>query len=156
MPTRIRFLLASILLGTLAGCVRPPVTPGLVCVPSSQPPPYAAAGSWYCQEVSVSVREPGPQVVQHRAGQFAALIVSAVGRCPERAGQFAPSVTVKNIGPVPAGAFNVAVDVGVFDSSGGAAMSTAAIVRVPGLAANADNTVTLDRIEGLVPHVRDW
>ena len=40
MPTRIRFLLASILLGTLAGCVRPPVTPGLVCVPSSQPPPY--------------------------------------------------------------------------------------------------------------------
>ena len=85
----------------------------------------------------MSVREPGPQIVQHRTGQFADLIVSAVGRCPERAGQFAPSVTVKNIGPVPAGAFNVAVDVGVFDSSGGAAVSTAAIVRVPGLAAGA-------------------
>src|SRR5258708_12030781 len=110
MPTRIRFLLASILLGTLAGCVRPPVTPGLVCVPSSQSPPYAAAGSWYCQEVSVSVRDPGPQVVQHRPRQFSDLIVSPVGRCPERAGQFSPRVTDTTIGPVPPPAFNVAAD----------------------------------------------
>jgi hypothetical protein len=102
MSTRIRFLLVSALIWSVAGCARPAVTPGLVCVPASQPPPYAAAGSWYCQEVSVSVREPGqpgPQIVQHRSGQFADLIVSAVGRCPERPGQFAPSVTVKNVGP---------------------------------------------------------
>ena len=155
MPTSTRFLLAPILLWTLTGCVRPPVTPGLVCVPSSQSPPYAAAGSWYCQEVSVSVREPGPQVVQHRTGQFADLIVSAVGRCPERAGQFAPRVTVKNIGPVPAGAFNVAVDVGVFDSGGGAAVSTAAIVRVPGLAANSETTVAFDRMQGVMLRAGD-
>src|SRR5512144_3402132 len=130
MSTRIRFLLVSVLIWTLAGCVRPAVSPGLVCVPAGQPPPYAAAGSWYCQEVSVSVREPGTQVVQRRTGQFADLIVSAVGRCPERPGPFAPSVTVKNIGPVPAGAFNVAVDVGVFDRAGSPVASTASVVRV--------------------------
>ena len=155
MPTRRRFLLAPILLWSLAGCARSPVGPGLVCVPASQPPPYAAAGSWYCQEVSVSVREPAPQVVQQRIGQFADLIVSAVGRCPDRPGQFAPSVTVKNIGPVPAGAFNVAVDIGVFDRGGGAAMTSGAIVRVPGLAANAETAVAFDRMPGLMLRAGD-
>jgi hypothetical protein len=150
MPTRTRFLLVSVLIWSLAGCARPAVTPGLVCVPAGQPPPYAAAGSWYCQEVSVSVREPGPQVVQRRTGQFADLIVSAVGRCPERPGQFAPSVTVKNIGPVPAGAFNVAIDVGVFDRNGSPVASTAAVVRVAGLAANADTALALDRMPGVM------
>ncbi|HET8530705.1 MAG TPA: hypothetical protein VFO08_06120 [Methylomirabilota bacterium] len=155
MSTRIRFLLVSVLIWTLAGCARPAVSPGLVCVPAGQPPPYAAAGSWYCQEVSVSVREPGTQVVQHRTGQFADLIVSAVGRCPERPGQFAPSVTVKNIGPVPAGAFNVAIDVGVFDRGGAPVASTAAVVRVAGLAANADTALALDRMPGVMLRAGD-
>lgn len=155
MSTRIRFLLVSALIWSLAGCARPAVTPGLVCVPTSQPPPYAAAGSWYCQEVSVSVREPGPQIVQHRTGQFADLIVSAVGRCPERPGQFAPSVTVKNVGPVPAGAFNVAIDVGVFDRDGSPVASTAAVVRVAGLAASADTALALDRMPGVMLRAGD-
>lgn len=155
MPTRTRFLLVSVLISSLAGCARPAVTPGLVCVPAGQPPPYAAAGSWYCQEVSVSVREPGPQLVQHRTGQFADLIVGAVGRCPEQPGQFAPSVTVKNIGPVPAGAFNVAIDVGVFDRSGSPVASTAAVVRVAGLAANADTALALDRMPGVMLRAGD-
>jgi hypothetical protein len=155
MPTRIRFLLVFVLIWSLAGCARPPVTPGLVCVPAGQPPPYAAAGSWYCQEVSVSVREPGPQVVQQRTGQFADLIVSSVGRCPEGPGQFAPSVTVKNVGPVPAGAFNVAIDVGVFDRGGSPVASTAAVVRVPGLAANADTALALDRMPGVMLRAGD-
>jgi hypothetical protein len=155
MPTRTRFLLVSVLIWSLAGCARPAVTPGLVCVPAGQPPPYAPAGSWYCQEVSVSVREPGPQVVQRRTGQFADLIVSAVGRCPERPGQFAPSVTVKNIGPVPAGAFTVAIDVGVFDRSGSPVASTAAVVRVAGLAANADTALALDRMPGVMLRAGD-
>lgn len=155
MSTRIRFLLVSALIWSLAGCARPAVTPGLVCVPASQPPPYAAAGSWYCQEVSVSVREPGPQIVQHRTGQFADLIVSAVGRCPERPGQFAPSVTVKNVGPVPAGAFNVAIDVGVFDRDGSPVASTAAVVRVAGLAASADTALALDRMPGVMLRAGD-
>jgi hypothetical protein len=155
MSTRARVLLVSALIGTLAGCARPAVTPGLVCVPASQPPPYAAAGSWYCQEVSVSVREPGPQIVQHRTGQFADLIVSAVGRCPERPGQFAPSVTVKNVGPVPAGAFNVAIDVGVFDRAGSPVASTAAVVRVAGLAAGADTALALDRMPGVMLRAGD-
>ena len=155
MSTRIRFLLVSALIWSVAGCARPAVTPGLVCVPASQPPPYAAAGSWYCQEVSVSVREPGPQIVQHRTGQFADLIVSAVGRCPERPGQFAPSVTVKNVGPVPAGAFNVAIDVGVFDRGGSPVASTAAVVRVAGLAAGADTALALDRMPGVTLRAGD-
>jgi hypothetical protein len=154
MPTRIRFLLVPLLIASLTACARPAVTPGLVCVPAGQPP-AAAAGSWYCQEVSVSVREPGPQVVQRRTGQFADLIVSAVGRCPDRAGQFAPSVTVKNIGPVPAGAFNVAIDVGVFDRTGAPVASTAAVVRVPGLAAGADTAVALDRMPGVTLRAGD-
>ena len=155
MRPRIRILLAPALLLGAVGCVRPPVTPGLVCVPSNQPPPYEAAGSWYCQEVSVSVREPGPQVVQHRTGQFADLIVSAVGRCPDRAGQFAPSVTVKNIGPVPAGAFNVVVDLGVFDGSGAPVVSTSAVARVPGLAAGAEAAVAFDRLQGVALRAGD-
>lgn len=155
MPTRTCFLLVPLLLWSLAGCARPAVTPGLVCVPAGQPPPYAAAGSWYCQEVSVSVREPGPQLVQHRTGQFADLIVSAVGRCPERPGQFAPSVTVKNIGPVPAGAFNVAIDVGVFDRGGSPVASTAAVVRVAGLAAGAESALVLDRMPGVMLRAGD-
>lgn len=155
MPTRTRLPLVLILIWSLAGCARPAVTPGLVCVPAGQPPPYAAAGSWYCQEVSVSVREPGPQVVQQRTGQFADLIVSAVGRCPEGPGQFAPSVMVKNIGPVPAGAFNVAIDVGVFDRGGSPVASTAAVARVAGLAANADTSLALDRMPGVMLRAGD-
>jgi len=155
MPTRTRLPLVLILIGSLAGCARPAVTPGLVCVPAGQPPPYAAAGSWYCQEVSVSVREPGPQIVQHRTGQFADLIVSAVGRCPERPGQFAPNVTVKNVGPVPAGAFNVAIDVGVFDRGGSPVASTAAVVRVAGLAAGAESALALDRMPGVMLRAGD-
>jgi len=158
MLPRTHLPLVLILIWSVAGCARPAVTPGLVCVPVSQPPPYAAAGSWYCQEVSVSVREPGqpgPQIVQHRSGQFADLIVSAVGRCPERPGQFAPSVTVKNVGPVPAGAFNVAIDVGVFDRSGSPVASTAAVVRVAGLAASADSALALDRMPGVMLHAGD-
>ena len=158
MLPRTHLPLVLILIWSVAGCARPAVTPGLVCVPAGQPPPYAAAGSWYCQEVSVSVREPGqpgPQIVQHRSGQFADLIVSAVGRCPERPGQFAPSVTVKNVGPVPAGAFNVAIDVGVFDRSGSPVASTAAVVRVAGLAASADSALALDRMPGVMLHAGD-
>ena len=155
MSTRVRVLLVSALIWSLAGCARPAATPGLVCVPAGQPPPYAAAGSWYCQEVSVSVREPGPQIVQHRTGQFADLIVSAVGRCPERPGQFAPSVTVKNVGPVPAGAFNVAIDLGVFDRGGSPVASTAAVVRVAGLAASTDTALALDRMPGVMLRAGD-
>ncbi len=155
MLPRTHLPLVLILIWSVAGCARPAVTPGLVCVPAGQPPPYAAAGSWYCQEVSVSVREPGPQIVQHRTGQFADLIVSGVGRCPERPGQFAPSVTVKNIGPVPAGAFNVAIDVGVFDRGGSPVASTAAVVRVAGLATGADTALALDRMPGVMLRAGD-
>ena len=155
MLPRTHLPLVLILIWSVAGCARPAVTPGLVCVPAGQPPPYAAAGSWYCQEVSVSVREPGPQIVQHRTGQFADLIVSAVGRCPERPGQFAPSVTVKNVGPVPAGAFNVAIDVGVFDRGGSPVASTAAVVRVAGLATGADTALALDRMPGVMLRAGD-
>ena len=155
MSTRVRVLLVSALIWSVAGCARPAVTPGLVCVPASQPPPYAAAGSWYCQEVSVSVREPGPQIAQQRTGQFADLIVTAVGRCPERPGQFAPSVAVKNVGPVPAGAFNVAIDVGVFDRAGSPVASAAAVVRVAGLAASADTSLALDRMPGVMLRAGD-
>ena len=155
MLPRTHLPLVLILVWSVAGCARPAVTPGLVCVPAGQPPPYAAAGSWYCQEVSVSVREPGPQIVQHRTGQFADLIVSGVGRCPERPGQFAPSVTVKNVGPVPAGAFNVAIDVGVFDRGGSPVASTAAVVRVAGLATGADTALALDRMPGVMLRAGD-
>jgi hypothetical protein len=155
MLPRTHLPLVLILIWSVAGCARPAVTPGLVCVPAGQPPPYAAAGSWYCQEVSVSVREPGPQIVQHRTGQFADLIVSGVGRCPERPGQFAPSVTVKNVGPVPAGAFNVAIDVGVFDRGGSPVASTAAVVRVAGLATGADTALALDRMPGVMLRAGD-
>ena len=155
MLPRTHLPLVLFLIWSVAGCARPAVTPGLVCVPASQPPPYAAAGSWYCQEVSVSVREPGPQIVQHRTGQFADLIVSGVGRCPERPGQFAPSVTVKNVGPVPAGAFNVAIDVGVFDRGGSPVASTAAVVRVAGLATGADTALALDRMPGVMLRAGD-
>jgi|GEM_PF-2291794 len=155
MLPRAHLPLVLILVWSVAGCARPAVTPGLVCVPAGQPPPYAAAGSWYCQEVSVSVREPGPQIVQHRTGQFADLIVSGVGRCPERPGQFAPSVTVKNVGPVPAGAFNVAIDVGVFDRGGSPVASTAAVVRVAGLATGADTALALDRMPGVMLRAGD-
>jgi hypothetical protein len=155
MSTRVRVLLVSALIWSLAGCARPAVTPGLVCVPAGQPPPYAAAGSWYCQEVSVSVREPGPQIAQQRTGQFADLIVTAVGRCPERPGQFAPGVAVKNVGPVPAGAFNVAIDVGVFDRAGSPVASTAAVVRVAGLAASADAALALERMPAVMLRAGD-
>jgi hypothetical protein len=143
------------LLLAAAGCARSTVAPGLVCVPASQAPPYAAAGSWYCQEVTVSVREPGPQAEQHRTGQYADLVVSGVGRCPDGPGPFTPAVTVKNAGPVPAGAFNVAVDVGVFDTGGAPAVSTAAVARVPGLAAGAETRVALERLQPLVLRAGD-
>ena len=146
---RRRLLAFSLLLAAAAGCARSAGAPGLVCVPAAQAPPYAAAGSWYCQEVAVTVREPSPQPEQHRAGQYADLVVTAVGRCPDGPGPFAPRITVKNAGPVPAGAFNVAVDVGVFDTGGAPAVSTAAVARVPGLAAGAEVTVTLERLQAL-------
>src|SRR6185369_14438349 len=119
-----------------AACARSTVSPGMVCVPASQATPYAA-GSWYCQEVTVSVREPGPQPEQHRAGQYADLVVTGVGRCPDGPGPFAPAVRVKNMGPVPAGAFNVAV------------------ARVPGLAAGAEIAVALERMQPLMLRAGD-
>ena len=153
MRVRRTVWLVSLLLA--AGCARSTVAPGLVCVPASQAPPYAAAGSWYCQEVTVSVREPGPQTEQHRTGQYADLVISGVGRCPDGPGPFTPTVTVKNSGPVPAGAFNVAVDVGVFDTGGAPAVSTAAVTRVPGLAAGAETRVALERLQPLTLRAGD-
>jgi hypothetical protein len=154
MRTTGAFLLTITLAFGLAGCVRSG-PPGLVCVPANPPPPYAVAESWLCQAVSVSLHEPGPQIVQHRTGQFADLIVSAVGRCPDRPGQFAPSVTVKNIGPVPAGAFNVEVDISVFDAAGTPAVTTGAVVRVPGLAAGTDGPVSFNRMQGVALRAGD-
>ena len=139
----------ALVLLAAAGCARSASAPGLVCVPAAQAPPYAAAGSWYCQEVGVTVREPGPQPEQHRTGQYADLVVTGVGRCPDGPGPFTPRITVKNVGPVAAGAFNVAVDVGVFDIGGAPAVSTAAVARVPGLAAGAEMAVTLERLQAL-------
>ncbi len=152
MRARHAVLLVPVVLA--AACARSTVSPGMVCVPASQATPYAA-GSWYCQEVTVSVREPGPQPEQHRAGQYADLVVTGVGRCPDGPGPFAPAVRVKNMGPVPAGAFNVAVDVGVFDTGGAPAVSTAAITRVPGLAAGAETAVALERMQPLMLRAGD-
>lgn len=154
MRARHAVLLVSALLAG-AACARSTVSPGLVCVPASQAPPYAAAGSWYCQEVTVSVREPGPQPEQHRTGQYADLVVTGVGRCPDAPGPFTPTVRVKNMGPVPAGAFNVAVDVGVFDTGGAPAVSTAAVTRLPGLAAGAESGVALERMQPLMLRAGD-
>jgi hypothetical protein len=137
-----------------AGCARSGVSPGLVCVPATQAP-YAASGSWYCQEVAVTVREPAAPMEHRRTGQYADLVVTSVGRCPDGPGPFTPHVTVKNTGPVPAGAFNVAVDVGVFDTGGAPAVSTAAVARVPGLAAGAETPVPLDRMQPLTLRAGD-
>jgi len=155
MRTRILFSVAVALASTLAGCARNPMVPGLVCVPSAQAPPYAAAGSWYCQEVAVTVREPGPEVAQHRTGAFADLIVGAMGRCPDRAGSYVPSVTVKNIGPVAAGAFNVEVDISVFDGGGTPVATTGAVGRIAGLAPGAEAPVPFDRLPGVTVQAGD-
>jgi len=52
MRARHAVLLVPVVLA--AACARSTVSPGMVCVPASQATPYAA-GSWYCQEVTVSV-----------------------------------------------------------------------------------------------------
>jgi hypothetical protein len=150
---RVVLLLPVLLAAT--GCARSAMAPGLVCVPASQAPPYATSGSWYCQEVTVSVREPAAPPEQRRTGQYADLVVTSVGRCPAGPGSFTPQVTVKNAGPVPAGAFNVAVDVGVFDTGGAPALSTAAVTRVPGLAAGAEVAVPLERMQPLTLRAGD-
>ena len=153
MPTRIRFLLAPILLWTLAGCVRPPVTPGLVCVPVEPAAPLRGGGELVL---------PGGIGQRARAGPSDRPAPDRAVRGPhrERGGRgsgraSSPSVTVRNIGPVPAGAFNVAVDVGVSTAAAGPRWSTAAIVRVPGLAANADTTVAFDRMQGVTLRAGD-
>jgi hypothetical protein len=150
---RVRHVLLLPALLAAAGCARSTLPP-LVCVPATQAP-YAASGGWYCQEVAVSVREPAAPVEHRRTGQYADLVVIGVGRCPDAPGPFAPAVLVKNAGPVPAGAFNVAVDVGVFDAGGAPAVTTAAVARVPGLAAGAETTVPLERMPPLTLRAGD-